>query len=107
MSLFSIFFISNLEASFYTNNSSKDDYVLDPISLQYQYGNDNSGVGGVDLLVSKNVVEPKKQISLEKEDKTKIEDLKLKDRVQYYVVQKGDTLEKIAKKFHIKKETII
>ncbi len=80
---------------------------MDPVVFQSQYKNNQNAKGGGDFLLSKNIILPKKSLNLIEEDKTKISDLKLKDRLSYYIVRKGDTVEKIAKRFGVSKNTII
>jgi LysM repeat protein len=99
--------VSQVSASIYHNNFSKSGFILNPLSLQstvYQ----NNGIGGAEYNISDSgVVEPNDFFFEIEEDTKTIEDIKQKDNIQYYIVQSGDNVAKIAKKFGISQSTII
>lgn len=97
--------MSSISASLYTNDIDKNNYILDPLIFSYQTQKIN--VGGDDFRLDKDaVLDVPYSIDVSEENVVN-EDSKPQEKIRYYVVQKGDTVEKIARKFGLKKNTII
>ena len=75
--------------------------------IAYKNGvNASPAVGGSDFKLKNNVIVPAYSVS-SGEDGEEFDDVKKKDRISYYIVQAGDNVAKIAKKFGISQNTII
>jgi len=62
--LLSVFFVGNVGASIYSNDTSKNSFVLAPGVIAYENGlNNTDGVGGADFKVKNNVILPAYSIS--------------------------------------------
>lgn len=106
--MLSVFFVGNIEASIYSNNTSKNSFVITPGVVAYEKGlNNYDGVGGAEFMVKNNVVLPAYSVSPGQENQENYDDINDKDKISYYIVQSGDNVVKIAKKFGVSKETII
>lgn len=107
--MFLTLFIGGANASIYQNNTSKNTFVLKPRMISYQYGFDMAGgVGGSNFVVENGVIIPAHSIFEGEEGYfVNSQDVETKDKISYYIVQAGDNVEKIAKKFGVSKDTII
>jgi LysM repeat protein len=106
--ILSVFFVGNIDASIYESDATKNDFIITPGMIAYQNGlNSPDGIGGSDFRVKDNIVLPAYSVVPGEEEKTSFDDVKKKDRISYYIVQAGDNVAKIAKKFGVSKDTII
>jgi len=107
LSIIFVLSFSPVSASIYKNQNNKTNFILDPSKLQLDFQNYN-GVGGLDKRITeKGVVTPSDFLFEIEEDQKTVVDVKPKDNIQYYIVQKGDNVAKIAKKFGVSQKTII
>lgn len=103
--MLSIFFVGNVSASIYTNNTSKNNFVLNPAMMNYQ--SNVMAIGGADFRINNNVLIPAYSVSQEQETEIPYSKVKNKDKISYYIVQPGDNVGIIAKKFGVSTKTII
>ena len=98
-----VFFTKHISASIYFNSVSKENFILNPKKIEHQ--NRVRWIGGADFKTTNGVMIPAYSII---ETDTSLNIVSHNDAlISYYIVQPGDSVEKIAKKFGVKQETII
>ncbi len=106
--ILSVFFVGTIDASIYSSDTSKKDFIITPGLVAYENGLNNfDATGGADFRVKDNIVLPPYSVSPGEEDQEIYDDISEKDKISYYIVQAGDNVSKIAKKFGVSKNTII